>query len=148
MRNVIAALALFLIAGAAGAQEVFERTINYANSYLTVYFEPLKANGTTIGALDNQDFPVTWTVNGNDLPTGMTVIGIAKVHTALGATLLDFHGETAGGGTQTYQVSVRGDADLDPGQIRLVTWDLTLVLTVVADEAVTGAGRVVVIVTG
>jgi hypothetical protein len=119
---------------------IVERTIAI-NQYVRLFFEPLKADGVTIGSIDHTDHAMVWTVNGVNIPLGvMTEIGIARIQQ--GGSTCDVHALTQGGGTQTFTVSARGDADMDDAEVRDVIWTFELHLTVLPDEAVEGAGRV------
>lgn len=144
MRKLTSVLCLLLIVLAASpgcaADLSVSRTLT-AQQYVRVYLEPLKANGTTIGQIDSSDHATIWKLDGVIMGSGMTETGIVRVNHA-GETCDVHAGGPAGSGTQTITLTAIGDADMRPGSVRDITWTVEIVLTVLADEAVTPSGRV------
>jgi hypothetical protein len=138
--TVLALLLLTLAAPACAADLTVSRTLTI-QQYVRVYFEPLKADGTTIGLIDSSDHPVVWKLDGVALGSGMTETGVVRINH--GAETCDVHaGGPDGDGPMTLLLSATGDADMTPGQVRDVTWSVELNVTVLPNEAVTGSGRV------
>lgn len=139
--SAFAAAALLMIAVPACAADLSVARTLTMQQYVRVFFEPLKANGTTIGSIDSSDHATIWKLDGVTLGSGMTETGIVRINHA-GETCDVHAGGPAGAGTQTITLTAIGDADMRPGSVRDITWTVEIVLTVLADEAITPSGRV------